>query len=126
MTHYIMRDESRHVAFGVLSLEGFYKELNEREMREREEFTYEGCRLMRDRLLRRRGLAGDGPPGPGDPRDRDELRDHARVPEDAVLEGRPELQAPRALLSPWLRERFNELDILQFEHLESSLDEASV
>src|SRR3990172_6191632 len=34
ITQYIMRDESRHVAFGVLSLEGFYKELDEREMRE--------------------------------------------------------------------------------------------
>ena len=51
MTQYIMRDESRHVAFGVLSLEEVYRDMTEGERREREEFVIEAAMLMRDRLL---------------------------------------------------------------------------
>ncbi len=47
-----MADESRHVAFGVLALENLYRnELNEAELREREDFVIEATYLMRDRLL---------------------------------------------------------------------------
>jgi hypothetical protein len=48
---YVMKDESRHVAFGVLSLKGFYDDMPERERREREDFVIEVCQLMRDRLV---------------------------------------------------------------------------
>jgi hypothetical protein len=51
LIHYVMRDESRHVAFGVLSLEGFYREMPEPERRDREEFIIEASILMRDRLI---------------------------------------------------------------------------
>jgi hypothetical protein len=52
ITSRIMADESRHVAFGVLSLESLYtKELTSSELREREEFVIEATYLMRDRLL---------------------------------------------------------------------------
>ena len=51
ITTRIMADESRHVAFGVLSLEEIYAELSEAEMREREDFVIEATHLMRDRLL---------------------------------------------------------------------------
>jgi hypothetical protein len=52
ITSRIMGDESRHVAFGVLSLESLYtKELSSAELREREEFVIEATYLMRDRLL---------------------------------------------------------------------------
>src|SRR6185436_14387518 len=51
LTHYVMKDEARHVAFGVLSLAEFYKDISPSELRDREEFLAEGCRLMRDRLL---------------------------------------------------------------------------
>ncbi len=53
LTAMVMKDESRHVAFGVLSLKDYYRELSEAEVDERVEFVYEGCRLMRDRLLQR-------------------------------------------------------------------------
>ena len=57
LTHYVMRDEARHVAFGVLSLRDFYdNELTETEKREREDFVYEAAGLMRDRLVGDRGL----------------------------------------------------------------------
>jgi hypothetical protein len=52
ITTRIMGDESRHVAFGVLSLEGLYtEELSSAELREREEFVIEATYLMRERLL---------------------------------------------------------------------------
>ena len=48
----IMRDEARHVAFGVLSLEEVYRDMSSTELREREELVIEAAMLMRDRLLR--------------------------------------------------------------------------
>jgi len=52
ITTRIMQDESRHVAFGVLSLEELYRhELSAAELREREDFVIEATYLMRDRLL---------------------------------------------------------------------------
>jgi len=51
LCHYVMRDESRHVAFGVLSLEGFYREMPASELRDREDFIIEASLLMRDRLI---------------------------------------------------------------------------
>ena len=46
-----MEDESRHVAFGVISLREHVNSLNEAELAEREDFVYEACVLMRDRIL---------------------------------------------------------------------------
>ena len=37
LTHYVMRDEARHVAFGVLSLDGYYREMSSAELRDRED-----------------------------------------------------------------------------------------
>ena len=119
LTHYVMRDESRHVAFGVLSLSEFYHDLPARELREREEFLYEGCRLMRDRLLMEDVWEVMGWPV-------DEVR-------EIVLQS-PQMKLFRqmlfskvvpnvkrlGLLSPYVRERFAELDILQFENEEPS------
>ena len=51
LIHYVMRDEARHVAFGVLSLEGYYREMPANELAEREDFVIEACLLMRDRLV---------------------------------------------------------------------------
>jgi hypothetical protein len=47
----IMLDESRHVAFGVLSLRGLYDEMTASERRDREQFVIEASALMRDRFL---------------------------------------------------------------------------
>ncbi len=51
ITNYVIRDEARHVAFGVLSLEEVYREMSPSELREREELVIEAAMLMRDRLL---------------------------------------------------------------------------
>jgi hypothetical protein len=51
LTRYVMRDEARHVAFGVLALRDYYRQAPDAEVREREDFVYEAARLMRDRFL---------------------------------------------------------------------------
>jgi hypothetical protein len=48
LLRYVMSDEARHVAFGVLSLQEYYRELTDAEMRERQEFAFDvACRLQR-------------------------------------------------------------------------------
>ena len=51
LLRYVMSDEARHVAFGVLSLKEFYDGLTEAEMLERQEFAFEAAVRMRDRFL---------------------------------------------------------------------------
>jgi len=51
LTAYVIGDEARHVAFGVLSLRDYYREQPESVRREREDFVFEAARLMRDRFL---------------------------------------------------------------------------
>ena len=51
LLRYVMSDEARHVAFGVLSLKEFYDELTDAEMLDRQEFAFEAAVRMRDRFL---------------------------------------------------------------------------
>src|SRR5213078_2935070 len=51
LLRYVMSDEARHVAFGVLSLKEYYGELSTSELRERQEFAFEAAVRMRDRFL---------------------------------------------------------------------------
>ena len=53
LTAAVMEDESRHVAFGVLSLREFCQNVTDKERAEREDFVYEAAVLMRDRILNR-------------------------------------------------------------------------
>jgi hypothetical protein len=50
MLRYVMADEARHVAFGVLSLKEYYGELSASELRERQEFAFEAAIRMKDRM----------------------------------------------------------------------------
>jgi hypothetical protein len=47
----VLRDEARHVAFGVNYMEQFVKNLDERERADRAVFAYEACRVMRERIV---------------------------------------------------------------------------
>ncbi|HEY8216590.1 MAG TPA: ferritin-like domain-containing protein [Acidimicrobiia bacterium] len=51
LLRYVMSDEARHVAFGVLSLKEYYEGLSATEIRERQEFAFEAGLRMRDRLM---------------------------------------------------------------------------
>jgi hypothetical protein len=48
---YVMKDEARHVAFGLLALQDAYKDITDAERREREDFVIEAARLLRDRIV---------------------------------------------------------------------------
>ncbi len=49
---YVIADEARHVHFGVLALEKFYRsELDEKARREREDWAFEVALLLRERFL---------------------------------------------------------------------------
>jgi hypothetical protein len=51
LLRYVMSDEARHVAFGVLSLKEVYEDMDAKDIRERQEFAYEAGIRMRDRFL---------------------------------------------------------------------------
>ncbi len=119
LTHYVMRDESRHVAFGVLSLNDFFLGLSPAERRDREEFLADGCRLMRDRLLMEDVWEEMGWPI-NEVRqivlESAQMREFRKMLFSKVVPNVKRL----GLLTPFVRERFAELDILQFEHEEPS------
>jgi hypothetical protein len=50
LLRYVMADEARHVAFGVISLQDYYQELSAAELRERQEFAFEAAVRMKDRM----------------------------------------------------------------------------
>ena len=51
LLRYVMSDEARHVAFGVLSLQEVYGEMSDAELKDRQEFAFEASVRMRDRFL---------------------------------------------------------------------------
>ncbi|MCW5808113.1 MAG: ferritin-like domain-containing protein [Deltaproteobacteria bacterium] len=115
LTAYVMGDEARHVAFGVLSLRDYYREQPESVRREREDFVYEAARLMRDRFLFQEVWEKMGLPAK-------QCMDIALVNQGQVM-FRQMLFAKIVpaikkmdLLSDRQRQRFAELGILQFEH----------
>lgn len=50
MLEYIIRDEARHVTFGVNYLEEYVKTLTEEEKQDRAQFAFEACTVSRNRL----------------------------------------------------------------------------
>jgi hypothetical protein len=47
----VIRDEARHVAFGVTYMEQFVKNLSQNEIDDRALFAFEACRVMRERIV---------------------------------------------------------------------------
>lgn len=52
LLYLVIRDEARHVTFGVNYLEEFVATLSEKEREDRAEFAYQACIVSRDRLIR--------------------------------------------------------------------------
>ena len=95
MLRYVMSDEARHVAFGVLSLKEVYDGMTDPEIKDRQEFAFEAAVRMRDRFLQQEvwermeiNPREVVPLVLQDPMPR-------RLPADALLEDRPELQEAR-------------------------------
>ena len=51
LLHYVVRDEARHVTFGINYLEDYIKTLTPEEIEDRAEFAYEACVISRERLI---------------------------------------------------------------------------
>ena len=51
LVHYVIRDEARHVTFGVNYLQEFLETLSEQEVEDRAMFAYEACVVMRARII---------------------------------------------------------------------------
>jgi len=128
ITSYVMRDEARHVAFGVLALQDLYtKELSSTELKEREEFVIEATVLMRDRLLMEEVWPRIGlDPKTWMPWS---LSTPFMVGFRQILFSKivPNLKR-LGLLTPRVRAKFAELDILDYEFLPDSMtdDDTSV
>jgi hypothetical protein len=119
LIRYVMSDEARHVAFGVLSLQEAYSELSGPELRERQEFVYEGSLRMRDRFLHQEVWERLG------------VSARAIVPYFIRQNQEEEILFQRMLFAkivpnckklglldertPWLRERFREMGVLEYE-----------
>jgi hypothetical protein len=117
LLRYVMSDEARHVAFGVLSLKEYYAGLTDRELAERQEFAFEAAVRMRDRFLQQ------------------EVWDRMGLDVKAVLPlvmHAPQRQVFQSMLfskivpnckklglldanGGWLRTRFTELGVIGFE-----------
>ena len=125
VVHYVMKDESRHVTFGVISLKGFYDDMTASEKRAREEFVVEVCELMRDRLVGEEIAVHFG----WQP---DEVR---RVVLDSPIMRmfRQSLFArvvpnikKLGLLTPRVRKGFEQLEIIQFEDYDADAADAAI
>ena len=95
LLRYVMSDEARHVAFGVLSLKEAYEGMTDGEIKDRQEFAYEAAVRMRDRFMSQEVWERMGV----NPKDvlPIVLRDPTArsLPADALLEDRPQLQEAR-------------------------------
>jgi P-aminobenzoate N-oxygenase AurF len=125
VVHYVMKDESRHVAFGVISLRNFYTDMGDTEKREREEFVIEACHLMRDRLVGDEIATHFGWP-------REEVRQ--KVLDSPVMKMFRQSLFARVvpnikklgLLSPKVRKGFEELEIIQFENYDAEAADRAI
>jgi hypothetical protein len=125
LLRYVMADEARHVAFGVLSLKEFYTELTTAEIRERQEFAFEAAVRMRDRFMQQ------------------EVWERMGVSAKEVLPlvlNSPQRQLFQQMLfskivpncrklglldagDGWLRQRFTEMGVIAFENWEDTSEE---
>jgi hypothetical protein len=117
MLRYVMSDEARHVAFGVLSLKEVYDGMTDPEIKDRQEFAFEAAVRMRDRFLQQEVW------------ERMEINPREVVP--LVLQDPMRAVFQQMLFSKivpnckklglldrndgWLRNKFGEINVIQFE-----------
>jgi hypothetical protein len=119
LLRYVMSDEARHVAFGVLSLQEFYRGLGATEIRERQEFAFEAALRMRDRLMMHAVWERMGIDKEVVTRMMFELRRPGVNPFQAALFSKIVPNCKKLGLldagDGWLRERFTEIGVIDFE-----------
>ncbi|MEY3986926.1 MAG: hypothetical protein RL080_266 [Actinomycetota bacterium] len=125
LLRYVMSDEARHVAFGVLSLKEVYDGMSDAEMKDRQEFAYEASIRMRDRFLQQEVWHHMGV----DPKTVVPLmiNDPGRKFFQQLLFSKIVPNCKKLGLlernDSWLRHRFEEMGVIQFEDLENTGEE---
>jgi hypothetical protein len=119
LLRYVMSDEARHVAFGVLSLKEFYDGLGGDEIRERQEFAFEAALRMRDRLMMHAVWETCGVDRESITRMLFEVRKPGVNPFQAALFSKIVPNCKKLGLldagDGWLRERFTEIGVIEYE-----------
>jgi hypothetical protein len=125
LLRYVMSDEARHVAFGVLSLKEVYDGMSDAEIKERQEFAFEASVRMRDRFLQQEVW--------------DRLGVNTKEIAPLTLADPTRVMFQQMLFSKivpnckklglldrndmWLRRRFEELGVIQFEDWQDTGEE---
>jgi len=125
LLRYVMSDEARHVAFGVLSLKEAYDQMSDDEMKDRQEFAFEAAMRMRDRFMSQEVWERMGV------NTRDilplVLADPTRVMFQSMLFSKIVPNCKKLGLldrnDQWLRRRFEEMNVIQFEDWDNTGDE---
>jgi hypothetical protein len=125
LLRYVMSDEARHVAFGVLSLQEYYAQLSAREIKERQEFAFEAAVRMRDRFMQQETWERLGVDVKA------AVKAMQRSPERVVFQSMlfskivPNCKKLGLLDAGdgWLRARFTELGVIGFEDWDDTAEE---
>lgn len=126
LTGKVMQDESRHVAFGVLTLQKLYGGgLTETELRQREDFVIEATVLLHDRLLMHQVFERMG---------WDEKTWVDWMQRTPLMRGFRQMMFAKivpnlkrlGLLTPRVRKAYEKLDLLKFEHGKDSVEDPEV
>jgi hypothetical protein len=127
LLRYVMSDEARHVAFGVLSLKEVYDGMTDTEMKDRQEFAFESAIRLRDRFMSQEVW------------DRMGVKPIDVIP---VILADPTREVFQSMLfskivpnckklglldrnDKWLRHRFEEMGIIQFEDWVDTTEEVT-
>ena len=125
LLRYVMSDEARHVAFGVLSLKEVYDGMTDKEMMDRQEFAYEASIRMRDRFLQQEVWEYMGV----DPKTVIPLilNDPTRTMFQQMLFSKIVPNCKKLGLldrnDKWLRRRYEEMGVIQFEDWDNTGDD---
>ncbi len=118
----VMQDESRHVAFGVLTLNDLYSQMSSQELAEREEFVIEATHLLRDRLLMEpvfERLGWDVELWTNWAKGTPFMVGFRQMMFSKIVPNLKRL----GLLTPKVRDAYEKMDLLRFEHLKDSVEE---
>jgi hypothetical protein len=125
LLRYVMSDEARHVAFGVLSLQEYYAQLSASEIRERQEFAFEAAVRMRDRFMQQETWERMGVDV------KEAVKAMQNAPDRPVFQGLlfskivPNCKKLGLLDAGdgWLRDRFTDLGVIAYEDWSDTAEE---
>jgi hypothetical protein len=120
LLRYVMADEARHVAFGVVSLQEYYAGLSAAEILERQEFAFEAALRMRDRIMMHAVWERMGIDREAITKMLIGLRQGGENPFQAALFSKIVPNCKKLGLldagDGWLRQRFTDIGVIDYEH----------